>query len=220
MTAATNPTTAVAAAKKPDVIRDLILGKFEPPAPSPEINLALEDIKASNVQRAIEISLAIVALDGRKLESVQRDWPGVDVTAVLEDPETAARVDAWTENTVIENYSRALQERRMEQKARSILDASIDEGGTATQARELLELLLKGRQVRDPEKPVRRLHFVMGQADIETPFFKTTIDVIGHDPGEVLIDVCRAMHVRDDHEIAAVLECLRAPGGRITLAGW
>lgn len=211
---------AKAPTKKPDPLRDLVLGKFEPPAPSPEIDKAQEQVKAASVQRAIEIDLAILGLDGRKIESVQRDWPGVDLASMLEDPEIVARVDAWAENPVIENFALALQERRMAAKARSVLETSLEETGTPGQARELLDLLTKGRQVRDPEKPVRRLRYVFGQSLVETPFSKTTIDVLGRDPAAAFIDVCRAMHVRDDAEIAAVLGCLREPMSRITLGGW
>jgi hypothetical protein len=207
-------------AKKDDPIRGILFGKFTPPEPSPEIERALAEIKAASVRRAVEIDLAIVGLDGRKIESVQRDWPGVDLASTLEDEETVARVDEWAENPVIENYARALQERRMAQKALAILDASIEAEGKATQASELLELLLKGRQVRDPENPMRRMQYLLGQAEIETPFGRRTVPVHGRDPGEAFVDVCRAMRVRDDGEIAAVLDCLRNPMSRVTLAGW
>lgn len=206
--------------KKSDPIRDLMLKGITLPEIAPEVRQQLEGVKADSNRRVIEIELATVALGGRKIESLQRDYPGVDLTAMLEAPDVSARVDAWSENPVVENYARDLQERRLIQKAMSALDACTDNGVTLGQAQELIAVLTKGRQVRDPEKPVRRLHFVMGQANIETPFGRCCLDVHGRHPAEAFIDVCRAMNVRNDAEIAAVLDCLRTPMSRIALAGW
>jgi hypothetical protein len=212
--------TAVAERKNGgDILREL-MQPFQPPVVSEGIAAALEQIKVANQQRAIEIALAVVSLDGQKPESFSRDWPGVDIGVVLSDPATVARVDTWAENTVVENYARALQSRRMATKALSILETTIDENGTGTQARELLDLLAKGRQVRDPEKPVRSLHFVFGQANIETPFGGGCVDVLGRDPGQALVDVCAAIHVRDDSEIDAITSCLQNPMSRVSLRGW
>lgn len=212
--------TAVAERKNGgDILRDL-MQPFQPPVISDGIAAALEQIKAASKQRAMEIALAIVSLDGQKPESFARDYPGVDIATVLSDQDTVARVETWAENPVVENYACGLQTRRMATKAMSILETSLDDNGTAVQARELLELLTKGRQVREPEKPVRHLHFVIGQANIETPFGKYCVDVHGRDTRQALVDVCAAMHTRDDGEIDRVIDCLQNPMSRITLAGW
>lgn len=216
----TKSTTEVAPAQKPDVIRDLIVTGFTPPEIGPKIAKKLDAIKAASIQRAVEIDLAVVALDGRKLESVQRDWPEVDLAAILSDPKVAARVDAYGEQPVVENHARGLQERRLAQKALTILESAIDSDATLGQAQAMLEMLGKGREIKEPAKPVRRLQFALGVANVETPFCRCSVSVHDHDPETAFLAVCEAMHVRTDEEVAEVLRCLRTPMSRTALAGW
>ena len=216
----TNPTTAVAVAKKPDVIRDLILAGIALPEITPKLDKKLSGIKAANVQRAIEIALAVLGLEGHRLESVQRDWPGVDLAAMMADPDVAARVDAFAEHPAVENYARALQERRIAQKALSVLEGAIDADATLGQAQAMLELLGKGREIKEPPRPERRLQFSLGSAIIDDPFGRASVAVHSHDPEIAFLAVCEAMHVRNDVEVAEVLRCLRTPMSRTVLVGW
>jgi hypothetical protein len=215
----TKSTTEVAPGKR-DLVRDLILKRINLPEIPTKLAKQLDGIKTASEQRAIAIDLAILGLDGRRIESIERDWPGVDLAARLADPTVAAAVDAIGEAPQVQNYAGALQKRRVAQKALGILETAIDADATLVQAQGILELLSKGREIKEPTKPERRLQFSLGQASIETPFGKTTINVLEGEAGETFLSVCRAMYVRSDGEIAAVLDCLRAPMSRVTLGGW
>jgi hypothetical protein len=216
----TKQTTAAEPAKKTNVVRDLILQGIALPEITPKTAKKLASIKAASVQRAIEIALAILGLDGRKLESVQRDWPGIDLAAMMADVAVAARVDKYAEHSAVENYARALQERRVAQKALGILENAIDAEATLGQAQAMLELLGKGREIKEPPKPERKLQFSLGNAIIDDPFGRTSVAVHSHDPETAFLAVCEAMHVRNDAEVAEILRCLRSPMSRVSLGGW
>lgn len=148
--------------------------------------------------------------------------PGVDPGALLDDAEFSRRVELLAATPVIQKMAADMQARRNIALALTILGEKLaDPDCSVAAAKDMADISMRqAGQMGQAPKYERTVAYEMGVLSVVTVLGRGSFLADGGDSKAIALGAIRAARCISAGEIAAVLDVMRSPFSRVSLAGW